>query len=481
MGNSKLYQLLKTFSKSEFEDLGKFISSPYFNTSPQISRLYKIIVNCYPDFGSPRLNKERIFKSIYRKGKFDDKKIRDLYSRMLKLAEEFMAVNEFRKISLLKKRFVLKQLAKKNLEKHFTSIAKELKSMLDKEEITDGEYFFSKYSLFKENRSYLEIQKSVGKRGKFFGDITKEIDAFIYYSIYKIIKYHLTFQIHSRLIKHDYDYKLRKEILDYLEKNPSNDYPVIMIYFHMVLMNINFDDANYYRAIELLEKNLSSIKHEDLKLIYTELYNYTRIRSAEGSKKFHKENYRILKEMVTRGVYPAEGNHLTENALITIFSAALIEKDYEWALVFLNEHIEMLPSESKENALSYCIGILNYRKGKYKEALEKLARVSIDDFYDHIRVKNHEIKIFFELRDFEKVLFTVDSFRHFLSSNELIPDYIKIRYVNYVNFAGRIANALLSNNPADKIIPIRNEIEKHDVAALENKVWLLEQIEKTLY
>jgi hypothetical protein len=181
--------------------------------------------------------------------------------------------------------------------------------------------------------------------------------------------------------------------------------------------------------------------------------------------------------MVTRGVYPVEGDHLTENALITIFSTVLIEKDYDWALKFLNEHIDMLPSKNKDNALSYCMGILNYRKGKYKESLDKLAKVSIDDFYYHLRVKNHEIKIFFELGDYEKVMFTVDSFRHFLNSNKLIPDYLKTRFSNYVNFTSRLANALLTNNPVEKIIPIRREIDAHD-ATLENRTWLLEQIDK---
>ncbi|MCI0449853.1 MAG: hypothetical protein L0Y79_08720 [Chlorobi bacterium] len=481
MENSKLHQLLKTFSKSEFDALGKFIYSPFYNTSLQITKLYKILSNYYPELNSPRLTKEKIYMLIYRSGKFDDKKIRDLYSRMLKLTQEFIAVSEFKTMPVLQKRLVLEKLAGKNLEKHFTSLAKELENILDREEITDGEYFFNRYTLMKEKRSYMEIQKSVGKREKFFGDITKEIDAFIYYAIYKIIKYYLTFQIHSRLIKHDYDYKLRKEVLDYLEKNPATDYPVIMIHYHMVLMNINLDDDDsYYKATRLLEKNTGSIKQEDLKLIYTELFNYTRIRSATGSREFHNENYRILKDMVAKGVYPVEGNYLTENALITIFSAALIEKDFDWALEFLDEHIGKIPKEAKENALSYCIGILNYRKGKYTEALEKLSKVSIEDFYHHMRVKNHEIKIFFELGDFEKVMFTVDSFRHFLNLNKLIPDYIRIRYLNYVNFTGRLANALLSASPADKIIPIKKEIEKHDVAALENQQWLLEQIEKAL-
>lgn len=478
MENSKLSKLLRSFSKNEFEDFGKFINSPYFNSSEQITKFYKLVSKHYPDLNSPELDKKNIFKAIFGRENYKDKKMRDLLSRITKLAEDFLAINEFRTMQLSKKRLVLKQLAKKDLDKHFTSFARESELLLDKEKITDSGFFFNKYSILKEKRSYLETQKSVGKRVKFFDEITKEIDAFIYYSIYKILKYYITFEIHSRLIKHDYDYKLRGEIMDFLKSNPADNYPVIMIYNSMILMNTSKEEnPHYYKTIELLEKNIKSIHLDDLKLIYTELYNYTRIRALKGDKQFQKENYRILKDMVEKGVYPAEGNHLTENSLISIFSSALIEKDYDWALKFLDEHIDMLPPESKQNTSLYSMGILNYRKRNYQKALDSLSRVSIDDFYYHIRVKNHEIKIFFELGDYEKVLFTIDSFRHFLASNKLIPDYLKVRFLNYANYSGRIANALLSSSPGDKVIPIKKEIDKHDVASLENRTWLLEQIE----
>jgi hypothetical protein len=87
-----------------------------------------------------------------------------------------------------------------------------------------------------------------------------------------------------------------------------------------------------------------------------------------------------------------------------------------------------------------------------------LAKISIDDFYYHIRVKNHEIRIFLSWV-ITKVLFTVDSFRHFLTSNTLIPDYLQTRFLNYVNFISRIANALLTNHPAEKLNEITDEIK----------------------
>jgi hypothetical protein len=474
--HSKLVMLLKSLNKSEFEKLENYIFSPFFNTSVPLSALFKILAKKYPDFDT--LDKDSIYRKIYPGESYRDKRLRDLFSRLLKLVEEFLAQLEFMKDKRLIDKFILHQLAKKNLEKHFIHKSNEAEQHLDKEKIVSTEYFFNKYSIFKEKRSYLEILKTLGKRTPFFEDITKEMDLFVIYSVYNILKYGLTLQTHEKVLKHKYDFKMLDEVLGFIKTNPLNDYPVIMIYYYIIILNREeSNDSIYFELIKLLNNNFNFLEEDDQRIILVLIFNYTKIQAIKGKSVFRKENYRILKETIEKGLHPLEGNYFPESSYITIVGTGLQEKDLEWTENFMNKYKESLHPDQKENAYTYCTSILNYRRGNYGEALKGLSRVSIDDFYYHLRVKNHELKIYYELGDYDSTGRIIDSFRHFLSTTKYIPDYVRVRFVSYVNFLGRIVNVQLGGERGN-LIDIEREIIRTDQEKIENKTWLLEQINK---
>src|SRR4030095_4770390 len=228
---------------------------------------------------------------------------------------------------------------------------------------------------------------------------------------------------------------------------------------------------------KLLNENLHTLEVNDQREILIFIFNYTQIEATKGSEVFKKENYEILKQQIEMGLYPMDGKYFSDYSFITIVATALQNKDYKWAETFIDVYKQELSPEKRENVFNYCVSILNYRLGNHQKALEGLAKISLDDFYYHLRVKNNVIRIFFELGDYENVLFTIDSFCHFLISNQHMPDYVKTRYINYVNFPSRAANALLSGHTPEKLAVLKEEIKNHD-SNFENRIWLLEQLEK---
>lgn len=474
--DSKLIQLLKTFNEADIKRLENYINSPFFNKSKQITQVFDLLIESYPHFNN--LTKEKIFNAVYKNESYKDKKVRDLLFRLLKLVEDFLAQAEFSEKDILQKLFVMQQLSKRNLEKHFIGTLNEAEQKLNKQEIASTDYFFNKYSVLKEKRNYLEFLKTLGKRSKFFDEITEEIDLFVVYSIFKILKYGLTLQTHEKISRRKHDFKMLEDILEYLKKNPLDNFPVIMIYYYIIILNRDQgDDTYYFKAIKLFNDNFDFLEFDDRRTLMIVLFNYTQAQAIKGKAVFKKENYRILKESIEKGLYPMDGNYFAENAYITIVGTALQEKDYQWAEAFMDKYSELLNPQQKVNAHNYCKSILNYRLGKYGDALRGLARVSIDDFYYQLRVKNHLMKIYYEMGDYESVERTIGSFRHFLSTTKYIPEYIRVRFVNYVNFLSRIVNALLSEN-LNNIIDIKREIIEIKQETLENKIWLLEQIDK---
>src|SRR5436853_3389420 len=231
MENTKLIQVLKTFNKDEFEEFGKYVSSPFFNTSNKISKLFCILKTAYPDFGNSRFNKENVFKEIYPSEEFKDKKIRDLFSRMLKLSEDFLAYTDIFSHPLLIKRHSMLQLANRNLTVHFDKKAAEIETYLRERKTYDNDYLYFNYLLTKDIRNFYETKKSTGKRIEFFHDISKEINQFTDYFIMKMLKYYAFMINHEKMLNFKFDADFLDEIILYVERRKKDQIPAMLVFY----------------------------------------------------------------------------------------------------------------------------------------------------------------------------------------------------------------------------------------------------------
>ncbi len=478
MENTKLIQILKTFSKREFTDFGRYVYSPYFIESDKITSFYELLKKHYPEFQNNELNKENVFRLAYPHEKYNDKKTRDLFSRMIKIAEDFLGFSHLSKQTFLLNRHTLLQLGTKNLAKPFEAKAKEIETILENKKIKDNEYLYFKYLLSKDKRNYYEIKKPLGKRFEFFNEILNEITYFNDYFILKILKYYSVLVNHEKTLKYKFDAGFLDEIIQYVSRKKNEKTPSIVVFYYLALLNKNPADTGiFYSLKKLLAESYELIEKDDMVLAYTQLYNYTKMKSIEGNREFKKQHFEIIREMIRGKFYPLEDNYMPESTYMSLAGEGMMNKDFEWTEKFINEYKNLLPPEKRENAYLFSSGILNYRKGNYGEALNRLARVSIEDFYYHLRVKNNLLRIHYEMGELENSLNIIDSFRHFLSSNKFIPEYIRIRFVNYVNFLSRLVNARLNDDKAHILI-LKNEIKKTEPSQLENGIWLMERIDE---
>jgi hypothetical protein len=474
--DSKIAVLLRSFSQPELEKFENFVKSPFFNASSQITNLFEILKSDYPEFRT--LGKAKIFKSLYPKEDYKDKKIRDLFSRLLKLAEEYLAQIEFQKTELTFNRHILKQYSLRNLERHFSTKVKDAESRLEKEKHHGSNFYYEKYALLKVRREYFETLKFFGKGKEFFEDFSLEIELFNDYILFNVLNYGIHLETHKKTFRFDYDYVMLEMILSYLKRNPEVKDQVINLMYHIVALTQNPEDLKVYFEIrKLLEVTKPFLEEDALRLIMVDLFNFTKVYSLKDNPQLKKENYNLLKESIELGMYPKEGNYLAESSYITVAATALLEKDFGWALDFMDKYKSLLNPEIAENAHRYCRSVYDYRLGNYDAALKGLAKVSLDDFYYQMRVKNHQLKIYYETGNYESALNLIDSFRHFLSTSKFLPEFVRIRFSNYVNITSRIVNIRLGGSRAN-IPEIIRDIEGFNPEVIENKSWLLEQISK---
>src|SRR5688572_27679534 len=96
MISTKTINLLKTFSGDEFREFGLFLDSPFHNKDKILTALYNILKNFHPCFDSSRLTKEKVFAKLYPGKKYNDARIRNLFSDLLKCAQDFLSVYSFK-------------------------------------------------------------------------------------------------------------------------------------------------------------------------------------------------------------------------------------------------------------------------------------------------------------------------------------------------------------------------------------------------
>ncbi len=478
MEKFKLFEILQVFTPTELKKFGLFLASPFLNTSINAKKLYKIISPYYPDFSHKKLTKQYVYRKIYPNEAYSDKKIRDMFSKTLELAEEYLAYIQIKNEPLLLKSYSLSQLASRSMGKHFEQKSKEISTRLSKMSVKDSSYFFYNYKLLKEKREYYEFKMNVGKRENFFIDINKEIDQFVMHFVFNMLTYYTILHNEQMIIKHDSHFELIDEILAYLEKRQIEQYPQILIIYNTVLLQKYPERVEiFYNLRKLLNANSSSLDAETQMFAFIALYNYAKERVLHEDASFKKEYFNIIKEMIEKKFYPLEENYLPEHTYISFAGDGLIQKEYEWTKKFIEQHKEIIRPERRENAYNYCLATLNYRLKNYDKALKLLAKVKTEDFYYTLRVKNHFLKIYFETNQFESVLNLVDSFRHFLTSNKSIPDYISTRFISYVNFLGRVCNAIFSKDISN-LHSIKTEITGSQ--NFENRAWMIEQISRIL-
>jgi len=483
--DSKLIILLKSFTKAEFEKFEKFVKSPFFNSSEQLVSFFEILKKDHPDYKI--LTKEKIFDHFYPMEEYKDKKIRDLFSRMLEIAQSFLAQLELEKNESTKSFYILNQLLERKLERHFKSRYKETEKNLSACTIIDEEYFISEYTKLKLNREQLNSFKNVSLETIYGEFIYDEYDHFLNYVIYKVLNYTLIFSIRKYSLNSEINMEFSRKVIDFLDKYPRESYPVISIIRNVLRLQskenepVSDEDVKIYNMLIVqLKDNIDNLGKENKRFIYVYLVNYTRLKSLAYNPYFKDEYYRLLKFSIENDLYPKENNYFNEASYVIVAGEALIRKDFEWAEYFIEKYKLELKDEVRENAYTLCMANLYYRKGNYKDALKSLVKVSIESIYYQLKVKNLQVKIHYEIGNYEMCKNVIDSFRHFLGSVKQFPEFVRIRFVNYVNFTSRMVNVWLGGDPRN-MIEITREIQEIPQEKVESKSWLLAQAAKIKY
>jgi len=145
--------------------------------------------------------------------------------------------------------------------------------------------------------------------------------------------------------------------------------------------------------------------------------------------------------------------------------------ELEWVERFVHEYQPALREEHREGLFSFNLARLEYRRRDLGRALQLLQKAEYKDLMLSLAAKMLQLKIFFELQEFDLLESHLQAIRAFIRRKKVMG-YHRENYLNTVHFTQKLLESNAFDKPARAAL--RREIE--ETKAVAEKEWLLEQV-----
>jgi hypothetical protein len=483
MKNSKLFELLSTFSESEYKELQKFSLSNYFNQGRKYPLLLKTLKKSHPSFSNKELNKKFVYSKIFPGKAYNNQIMKNLITGTMRLCETYLVYKQ----TFADKRdyynVLADQMQRRRLFKQSEKNLKKSNKFINTGGI-DRSYYKKLYEHYQIKRN-LDIANNNQKES--IKSLSMASTNFFYYIILEIstqleemivlnhnwnanFESHLTYEVLKNLII--------ENILKFLKDNSYHNHEIIELYSCHLKQMINYKDENLFAELKTqFKRNYHLLSRWGKYNLFLSLANACIKLQEVNEVKYTHELFELYKEQLNQKLYKTdEDSTLEQDMFRNILINALKLREFDWAESFLNQYLNELLPEYRENMENYAYSNLSFEKSKFEKALEFISLVKYDTFAFKLDVRTLMLKIYYELGYYEQARFLIDSFKHFILENVTISEYIKSVHLNFIKFV----NDLIKVKESKKIYEVEKIKKEISFSQVRNKEWLMEKIKEVI-
>jgi hypothetical protein len=485
MFNSKLVNILKSFTVSELKSFEKFIVSPYFTTGRNVGGLFSILKREYPEFSSPSIKKEKVYQKLFGKSAYDERKLKNLTASLTLLAEKFLVHNSINTENYESRVRLAEIYLQKGNYKLFLSTLKQNETKLPEITLPD-------------NESYSDVRKVLRLREKYYisgNKYSKSIPVRLehtektilsnYIYLFKRLKDSVIFPLFYNTPFENTIFKLTTQNTDFdkiIETLKKDNYHLIWlleiyycIYKSIQLIEDKISEDYYFRLKEIFYQNIEAFAEGEKFYILDSMATYCMMRDSFNSK-FSEECFEVYKKMLCENAYKFNVNDSIPTTLYgNIIFWAYDLNEFEWLDNFIERYSNELKPEYRDGMTNLAKAHLYFGKNDFEKALYYINKVQNDFLLYKIQVRNLKFKIYYELNLIEPAYSLVDSFKHFLSDNTEIHGLFKERALDFINIYIKLLKAKTDKSRLD-FDEIKFKID--NMQGYELRPWLLEKVEE---
>lgn len=461
--------------------MGDFICSDYFNKNEDAKRLYLYLKDLHWNFKHPDLEKAVVFARLFPAEPYRDEILRVLMSKVVKLSEQFLAMEKIRENDLMLQYHTLCVYQDKNLNKYFGGLERSMQRVLAQMPRKDVEHYYLNYLISEQS-----IQNALGQEGSEIAITPKDVmDNFELYYLSNKVRYCASvINTRNAINIAETPILMLDELLEVLKKNEFElhdgkksymplDVPIIRYYYHVLIAFIEKENEEHF--VKLKELLFSPLQKElpefDLTQIYNMSTSYCVQKIREGKREYYEHVFDIYQQALQSEALFVNG-FLRHSHYSNIVKVALRLRKDDWAEDFIYDYKTHLQVQHREPIFNYNLAELYHYRKEYKAAAGILNTVELINPTYFISYKILLLKSYYESGDVVLLEAAVNNFRNWIIRNTTLPENTKNSYKNLFDFTIRLSR--IRERRKKSLQTLRGEVQK---SSMVEKQWVLEQID----
>lgn len=483
MQSRKIFEILTTLDKHKLKRFDDFVHSPYFNKHKQVQTLWNYLKESVREEAPLKINSEWLYRQITSVEGYDAKRLNHLYSYLLDLLTQFLAIegivaeSPFPNIGVGLQ--AIKQLRKTSLStKHLQALLRKQQQQLAQFPYQNAQHYYQNYELHEELDALFLAAPSRAQDL----NLQSKSDFLDYFYLYSKLKIACDMASRNIVINADYQCHLLPEVLQFLLRYPTyGTQPGVAVYAQILQMLQSGSPDDYQALKVLLSSNIRYFEPEEALLMYDYAQNFCIRRINSGETSYYLEFLDLYKIQLEKGILFRNG-YLEEWDYKNIVTAGVRTGDYKWTEQFIESNKKYLKPEVLENAYIYNLANLYYETQRYKEALRLLHQVEFTDPSYHLGAKYIQLKSYYESDELTAFDALVHAFREYVRRNKQLSEYRRRANLNFLRIAQKLGQLKESATYSSKI-RLKKDLEKittllTTLSPMANSDWLEIALEK---
>jgi len=475
--NYKLILLVKSFSPKEIEQFEKFISSPYFTKGRNYIPFLKEVIRLIS--ASEHKNTGMKTSDSDTGKKLSDQTLRNRYSELYKLGEEFLIYNSLSKNKIEKEKILLNELVDKKLFVPFSIKYREALKYLNSDKFDNNKY--RNISVITELNSRFLLEKN--KIEQVYSEFYRNSEIILCLNLINFFELGYEFaqqEFDGRKFEPNYilDFLRRIDIEDVMEafrKKDSIIFKVTSLNYYLYMAFRNEDNEDYYfKSHKIFSGLFAELKDSYKVKIFNYMINYCIRKQNRGIKKYQFELFNLYNEKLDQNLI----SDIKTNAYVFNFFRDYVHigisiKEFEWVENFISKYSHELPREMRDDETKLSYAKLDLAKRRYERSLSNLNNIKTTYYLLYTDSSLIRLCNFFELKKYEEAYLELDRLKHYMRNHKEIPSDYKHTTENFI----KVYNKILKHQTD----PVRDEIGflEKDVMTLKmiaKRDWLIEKI-----
>lgn len=478
MHEPKSIQIIKSLSRSEMKELGRFVDSPFFNRLSDVSKLFKILQKHYPEFKSEQTSNKKIFGKLFPGKPYNDARMRNLYSDLGLLAEKYLKVKSLDEESSYGDYLYLNKILSRKLYNLFEKKSFSIKNVKSKSEF----YNTGMKNYLHESVKY-EYFLQTGKQHEAGETSYMKYDSLVEFFLHNMVRGLYDFKVYKNMHAFEKENSLMKifsRCFDYekfINTVTAGNYGSVSMeisYLVFSLLRGDHFDKVFNLLLQKIDIHGKELTHQFKYDIFLNLINLMAFKTYEDGLNFNEYRLKVLKEIISRKVYHHNDTLLILPPIlfITGINLTMELKDFEYFDFLKDNCLNLLPAEAKTDALNYVNANREFIEKNFRSSLEYLSKINYNNIPFRKHVRNLTLLLYYELNFTDTAESLVNSYRQYLNRTRGFIGMYGEWYDNFLKFYSILIKLDLKNY--EDVRSFRDKVES--TTKLLFKSWMLEKI-----